>query len=251
MFTSFEIKSYPQLQFALGIFNTFLVVLVFITFYQCVLIPDHIKIVDNLLARAKLDQIISGVPVLLGLAGLWGWLSAIVFRFHDRIHEPRITKWRAWYDADFILRALCYGFSSFFSPDLFERAYEDKRVGDKLMSRLFYHFAGDSISTLEGKRIFFYTIMWKYWSIALLDLYSTFALVAMLTYCLYTKSNVQTIPALVLIALVTLSRIIAHHFIDEAHSITLEQIHAIKTGQADDLRTAATEVARELGGLLQ
>lgn len=251
MFNSFELKSYAHLQFALGLLNTFLIMTLFTVLYHYVLIPEDIAWIDALLAKLKLDHILSGVPVSLAVAGFWGWVSTVLFRFHDRIHEPYITKWRAWYDTDFILRGLCYGFSTFISPDLFEKAYQDKRVRDKLMNRLFYKFAGDYVPTQEGKRVFFYTTAWNYWSIALIDFYSLLALISMSVYCMTTSANVNPSLVLVLITLVILTRIVANRLIDQAHSITVEQIHIIKTSHAVDLSDAATNVAKELGGLLQ
>ena len=246
MLQSFEIKSYNQLRFCLGLANSLFAFLLFLACYELSLADAQRQALVKMLEAMRVHPLLSRISVFLVMSAAWGWLSTVVLRLHDRVHEPWIRKWRAGYDADFILRTLCSVRSANISPDLFERAYTDKRICRKLMQRLFYRFAGDSVSSHEGSRVFFYTVMWKYWTAALCDLY---CLVGMLFFALYhTISRSVMSPALMLVLTVMMlvSRLWSNAFLDEAHELSLNQIHAIRTDNAEDLESEMKAVAMEL-----
>lgn len=246
MFKSFEVKSYNQLRFYLGLANSVGAFLLLLLAYSFVLTPDHTETILRALEKLRAHPFLSAVPASLVLSGFWGWFSTIVLRLHDRVHEPWIRKWRASYDADFILRGLCYDQSNNVSSDLFERAYTDKRVCRKLMQRLFYNFAGDSTCTREGSRAFFYTVMWKYWFAALCDLYSVSGIVLFGAYHIWSGSRMSAglVFGLCLVQLVC--RIFSNRFLDEAHEITLSQIHGVRTEKDEEFQNELEKVGKEL-----
>jgi len=246
MFGSFEVKSYNQLRFYLGVANSFLMFVLLLLSYELVLTENHKQAVDTGLGALHIHPLLSGLSILAMLSGLWGWLSTIVLRLHDRVHEPWIRKWRAGYDADFILRTLCHGQSANISPDLFERAYADKRICRKLMQRLFYSFAGDCTSGSEGRRMFFYTAMWKYWTAALCDLYCLVGITLLAVYHISASSRLSPSLVLGLCAVILISRVFMNSVLDEAHEITLDQIHNIRTHCKEQFEEELQGVAGEL-----
>jgi len=246
MFNTFEIKSYPQLQFALGAVNFMILSFLCIVSYFFVITPSHVKIINDILDFLSKNKILSLIPVGI-LVVIWGWISTHFLRLHDRICEPYLFRWRAIYDADFILRALLYDISGSISCDIYERAYVDKRICEKLMQRLFYNFVGDETTTAQGRRLFFYTVMWKYWSLALLDLYAVVFLLFLSAYHIVTKSSPNPVVLGIIIMLSLITRITSKRSLDEAHKITIEQIASIKKEHAEELRKEALSVATELG----
>jgi hypothetical protein len=246
MFASFEVKSYNQLRFYLALANSCLVFVLLFLAYELVLTERHRETIIGALEVLRVHPLLSGLPLLAGLSGFWGWASTILLRLHDRIHEPWIRKWRAGYDADFILRSLCYKHADNISPDLFERAYVDKRVRRKLMQRLFYAFAGDCTSGHEGSRTFFYTVMWRYWFMALCDLHSLLAIVVFAVYHLAVDSAMSPGLTVGLSATLLVSRAVSNRFLDDAHEITLNQVHDIRTRDQKQFDDELKAVAKEL-----
>ena len=245
MFSSFEIKTYPQLNFALGLVNALLLATFLVGAYFLMLTPQHVRTVDDVLSFINRGKILDVVSIG-AMACLWGWIATYFLRLHDRLHEPRIRKWRAMYNADFILRSLLADSGGIFSQELFDRAYADKRICNKLMQRIFYNFMGDETQTAPGSRMFFYAVMWKYWSLALVDLYAIFTLLAGCAYGIifHTKLNPWLIGIAVLMSV--FSRMMSNKVLDEARGITVEQIAAIKSHHGKELLQEATAVATEL-----
>jgi len=246
MFASFEIKSYPQLNFALGVVNALLLGICLAGAYFIILTPEHAKSIDEALSFVKNSWMVHMVSVV-GVSGIWGWIATHFLRLHDRLHEPHIRKWRAIYDADFILRSLLSEFAGSISQEMFARAYSDKRVCRKAMQRLFYNFVGDETETASGRRMFFYTVMWRYWSLAMLDLYATGILIIGLLYHTITGSSPNPSFFLSVAAILLVARMVANPLLDEAHEITDEQIAAIKSKHGVELRKEAISLTTDLG----
>lgn len=112
------------------------------------------------------------------------------------------------------------------------------------MVRLFYNFVGDSVE-YEGKRVFFYGVMLKYWVCALLEVYAAVALVGIAVYHLLTLTQAQPVAVLVLVVGLVTARLYANHVLDEAHMITLAQIDYIRQAKADVFGQALETTAKE------
>jgi|GEM_PF-4120572 len=240
MLETFEVKSYKQLEQWLGFFNIVFTVALVIGFYFGVATPIHKTIIDKYLA-SKLWTIIP----LFGVALCWAWVATQILRLHDKIYEPIIRKWRAIYEADFILRALVIRFGITPPISLFEKAYDDKRLRRKLMQRLFYDFIGDETTTATGKRIFFYSEMARYW---VMGLASVYCFIALISYGLYTAILIATIKPCVIICtgfVLLLSQIYSNHVLDTAHEISAEQVSAVYVKHEVDWRIAFENVVRE------
>jgi hypothetical protein len=250
MFDSFEIKSYPQLNFTLSIVNGFLLFVTLVIARFAVLSFEHRQALGSVLDRLINNpwiELSASLGLFALLAVLWGWVSTTFIRVHDRIHEPFFVKWRAGYDTDLILRSLCYDQSVAVSPELFERAYSDKRIRGKLMQRLFYCFGGDA-EPHEGLRIRFYTAITKYWVLATVEIYALLALVVFSSYHIATLTTPSPYVVLIITAFFVLARICANRVLDEVRPITAEQVGAIRRDDAAQLSENLAEVAREFGG---
>ena len=246
MFGSFEIKTYPQLNFALGMVNAVFLAVCLVVAYFFVFTPQHVALIDKELSNLMQSQIGRNISIAV-IACIWGWIATTFLRLHDCLHEPHFRKWRASYDADFILRALLSEIGGGISQDLFARAYHNRRERDKLMQKLFYDFVGDEADTAKGRRLFFYTVMWKYWSLALLDLYVTALLLGAAIYHIVCSTPAK--PGFVLTGIITIliCRVWSNRLLDEAHKITEDQITAIKEQHAAELKKAAISVATDMG----
>lgn len=246
MLSTFEIKSYKQLELLLGFMNTVLVVALLLVMYFHVLTTLHRTTIDSMITVVSNQKIWALVPLGV-LAILWAWIATQILRLHDRVHEPRIRKWRATYDADFVLRALVHKFNAPVAAGLFERAYSDKRLRGKLMQRLFYNFIGDETKTAEGRRVFFYSEMGKYWTMGLAAVY---CFVALLVYGCYGLVVGTALPSGVVLAIAILllfAEIYSNHVLDSAHNITLDQVSAVYNTHRDEWGAALTEVLKEEG----
>ena len=246
MLNVFEVKSYSQLQFRIGIVNTIFVFILIIILQMSVLTDSHTQMFDDFVSRTKANKLLGQVLTVTIISIVWGWLSTIVLRIHDRIHEPYIRKWRAGYDADFILRGVSYEFNQNISPDIFEIAYVDKRICKKMMQNMFYKYCGDYISKGEGQRVFFYTTMWKYWSFALCDFYSMLGLLFYAAYHIWQKTRFNPYLVTFLTISILLSRFIMNKLLDEAHSITASQIYQIRTENRGSLEEGVKNLGEEL-----
>ena len=245
MFTTFELKSYPQLNFALGAVNALLLLGGLLLGFHLVLAPADQLSAQNAVRYLTAGKVNDVVPLSF-IAILWVWIATIFFRLHDRIHEPHLRKWRSGYDADFILRALCRDIVGI-SEEFFSRACADHRMRNRMMQRLFYNFIGDDTTTASGRRIFFYTEMWKFWSFALLDLYSTVFIIGASVYLILQKSMLSPSLMLAIIVLIVFSRVMQNKILDAAHEVTEEQIAAVKRNHADALRTEVISIATDIG----
>lgn len=246
MFKTFDIKTYPQLNFALGSVNTLLVIGTLTLSYFLVLTPQDVARIDKLLEFVTQGKIFDLVSLLV-VAMLWGWICTHFFRLHDRIHEPYIRMWRSQYDADFVLRSLLSDVRGSIPEEFFSRAYHDKRIRRRLMQRLFYNFIGDETTTAKGRRLFFYTEMWKYWTLALADLYAFASLIAFSVYHWATSTTMA--PGLVLFLVLTLvvARMVSNSVLNNAHEITEEQIAAVKKTHAGELQDEVIAISTDIG----
>src|SRR5262249_8714138 len=102
MLSSFELKTYKQLEFTLGAVNVVLLAAFLLLGYCCVLTPAHRDVINVTLDKVSSVKLVALLPIGV-LALLWAWLATQILRLHDRLHEPIIRKWRAGYDADFVL----------------------------------------------------------------------------------------------------------------------------------------------------
>jgi hypothetical protein len=158
---------------------------------------------------------------------LWAWVATQFLRLHDRLYDPIIRDWRTIYDSDFILRSLLHRHGPDVPEEFFGRAYADRRARTKFLQQLFYDFIGDETETAKGRRQFFYAEMARYWSLGLVDIYSTAGLFGFATYALV--AHVALSPWLVTIGVAgaTIARIYSNSVLHAAHEITADQIAAI------------------------
>lgn len=246
MLSTFELKSYKQLELLLGFMNTVLVVALLLVMYFRVLTAPHRVAIDSMITAVS-DQKIWALAPLGAIAILWAWTATQILRLHDRVHEPLIRKWRASYDADFILRALVLTFNVAVPTGLFERAYAEKRLRDKLMQRLFYNFIGDETKIAEGRRVFFYGEMGRYWTVSLLALYCFLALITYGVYALFVGTSLSAGTVLIIAFFLLGSEMYSNLVLDSAHAITLDQVAAVWKTHPDEWRTALSDVLAEEG----
>jgi hypothetical protein len=246
MIKSFEIKSYPQLQFFLGAVNAVLLSLSLLVAYWIVLKQSDQVAADALIAKISSTRMVALLP-LAALALVWAWVATNLLRLHDRVHEPWIRAWRASYDSDFILRSLLRTCQIKAPAELFERAYADKRLRGKFMQRLFYNFVGDETETAEGRRLFFYSEMARYWTLALVDLYVLSCLLLFGVYGALSGTLLNPLLVLCLTLVGIAARMVSNRALISAHDLSVEQVEAIRRDHAGALEAELEKILTEQG----
>jgi hypothetical protein len=243
MLSTFETKTYPQLQFLLGVANFFLVILFLVLGFFNVLTIAHRAAISALCSDLKFLVTISVITSVFAV--IWAWISTVYLRFHDRVHEPCIRKWRAWYDIDYIVRSLCASVDNNISPEFYERAFYNKRERDKVMQRTFYDFIGDYVTAQDGKRVYFYTKVSRYWVTSLIHFYAFISLLVYCVYCLINKAAPPLALIIGLIVIIVICEALMNTFLDKCRTVTSEQIISIKN--TPENLAAIEKVVKEFG----
>lgn len=243
----FEAKTYNDVRNTIGAANCLFAVAFILSCYGAVITPDHAKLVVDLLGRAKLNPLISGLVGIALLSAFWAYVSTVVLRLHDRLYEPILVKWRATYTADFILRALCFKYSHLVSPRLFEEAYDDAEKCRTFVARLFYRFVGDETKDHLATLTFFYTDIRNYWLLVLAEIYCLLFLVSAAGYWWFFppigRSSYRVFLAAVLLAIGF--RIWANRYLDKPRRITRDQIGLVLRDHREDFEKELSALVDE------
>lgn len=169
-----------------------------------------------------------------------------MFSLHDRLYEPHLVSWRAGYDADFILRSLCFPYSARVSPRLFELAFTDEKLRASFMQRLFYKFIGDSKAPHEELRERFYTIIRDYWLFVLAEIYCIAFFISVTLYCVFATPTAPPYVALLAAILASLLfRFWSNRYLPRIRPITAEQISAIHLEHRAEFEKALDAIVLE------
>jgi hypothetical protein len=242
----FEAKSYNDVRATIAAGNGIFAAAFLIFSYLFILTPAHQKAFETLLSGLKLNPLIGPFITLTILGGIWGYLTTFMVSLHDRLYEPYLVSWRAGYDADFILRSLCFPYSARVSPRLFEVAFTDKRLRASFMQRLFYRFVGDSKAPHEELRVRFYTIIRDYWLLVLLEIYCVAFFIAVALYCVWQAPSKPPYIALLVLVIASLClRFLSNRYLPRIRPISAEQINAIHLEHTVDFEKALDAIVAE------
>lgn len=242
----FEAKSYNDIRSTIAIGNGIFAAASLISAYLFVLTSMHKQAFETLLNGLKLNPVISPFITLAIIGGVWGYLTTFMFALHDRLYEPHLVSWRASYDADVILRSLCFPYSARVSPRLFEIAFTDKQARASFMQRLFYKFIGDSKAPHEELRERFYTIIRDYWLLVLAEIYCIAFFIVATLYCFFATPSTPPYGALLTPILASLLlRFWSNRYLPRIRPITAEQISAVHMEHRDEFEKALDSIVVE------
>lgn len=242
----FDAKTYNEVRKAIGIANCIFAVALILTTFYLIFTQEHKTSVIESLNILKLNPIVSGLVSVTLISTVWGYISTVLIKLHDRWYEPFLVRWRASYESDFILRSLCFNYPKIISQQLFEQAFYDKRKRSSFMQRLFYKFVGDTKKEHEELISRFYTLIRNYWIIALAELYSLFFLIFSLLYCSFNTPQKNVFPSLFgALILALLFHIWATFYITHARAITVEQINVVLKEHTEAFEKELRDVAIE------
>jgi hypothetical protein len=242
----FAAKSYNDVRNTIAIGNGIFAAASLISIYLFVLASGHKQAFDAFISTLKLNPLIGPFITLAIVGGVWGYLTTFMFSLHDRLYEPHLVSWRASYDADFILRSLCFPYSARVSPRLFEVAFIDTRARATFMQRLFYKFVGDSKAPHEELRERFYTIIRDYWLLVLAEIYCIAFFIVATLYCFFATPSTPPYIALVVPILTSLLlRFWSNRYLPRLRPITSEQIFAIHTEHRVEFEKALDAIVAE------
>jgi hypothetical protein len=237
----FEAKSYNDVRKTIAAANGIFAAAFLISAYLCILSPTHKAGLDTLLGETRMDPVVGSVITLALVGAVWGYLTTGLFSLHDRLYEPHFVSWRAAYDADFILRSLCFSYPGRVSPRLFDVAFTDPKARASLLQRLFYKFIGDSKTAHEELRERFYGLIRNYWLLVTAELYCIGFFLICAVYCLLAKPPVSPYHDRALLGSIVaavLLRIWSNHQLPQVRPITVEQINAVLHEHRADFEAA-------------
>ncbi|MBI4659659.1 MAG: hypothetical protein HY735_12535 [Verrucomicrobia bacterium] len=241
----FDAEKYTDVQKTIGCANGALIVALLVVCYMFVLSPGDKAAIEGVLG--KLKSALVGSIVSLALVGaVWAYLTSALIRLHDGVYEPHLVKWRASYDSDFILRSLCADYSHLIDRAAFEKAYRDRVLRDKMMSRLFYSFVGDFEKNHAGLLSHFYTNIRDYWIIVTAELYCLAGLIAFSAYGAFRDYRKSTLVSLLVLVLLAVGlRLWSKRYLDTARQFTSEQVSVILTEHKKDFEQRLEKLANE------
>jgi hypothetical protein len=244
----FETKSYNDLRKTIYWANVILAAGFLIFLYLVVLVPNHKHAMEVFFQTLRLNPVLNMLVTVAVLAGVWGYLTTFLFRLHDRVYEPRLVNWRASYEADFILRSLCWAHCQSVSPRLFIDAFEDAKKRHAFMQRLFYKFVGDQKPAHQELLERFYTSIRNYWVLVLAETYCIGLLTASIVYlCFFSPSMPPFRPLLGVVVAAIGLRVWSNHYLPKIRLITIEQIHAILEEHEQEFESELDSILDEYG----
>lgn len=244
----FEAKSYNDVRQTLATGNGIFAAAFLIIGYFFVLSPGHRTYLDTFVSQLKVNPMAGSLITLAVIGGVWGYVTTGLFSLHDRLYEPHLVSWRAAYDADLILRSLCFSYAGHVSARFFDVAFNDPKACGTFMQRLFYKFVGDSKPAHEELRERFYGLIRNYWLLVTAEMYCFGFFFAGAIYSIRSKAAVSPYHDCALlfsILAAVIFRISSNQYLRRVRPITLEQINSIIHEHGEAFEAALDEVARE------
>jgi hypothetical protein len=234
----FEAKSYNQVRKCIGYANCIFVFLILILGFEFILLDAQVEAINKAIQHFINEPLLALFPSAIIASVVWAYFTTVILRIHDRLYEPILVKWRASYDADFILRSICREYQDKLPEDFFNDLYFSKHKRDTAMYRLFYSFVGDSKKDHEELLERFYTIIRNYWIIGLAEFYAIFALLIYAIYAVVEHIKLPSILMLILLLVAIVCRIINIRVLDQARPVTKEQVQVILSKHSSEIKEA-------------
>jgi hypothetical protein len=208
--------------------------------YTWILPPSHQKAVS-----ASIDVVSNGLW-MKGISGLlvfslFAFLIVEIFKFHDRVYDRYVIKWRLRYSTDFIVPRLLQPFLSQTDTRIF--ANIENHMAD-FMERVYYPFVGDRDLKI-GKNLLvrFYERITIYWMTQINEVVIVAVVFLVTAYWLFGFSN-DVAPygrnllgvLLFAVACFGLNRLWVANSREAVREATAREIDAIIQGHLEDLR---------------
>jgi len=241
MFPYIHPKQYLVVKAKLQWYTTLVLGLIGLLFYLFLLPDWHRRTVDKILGQVPSSSI--GYGFIMVLFGFLGWLLIFGFEIHDKVYDRYFTKWRFYYDLDFVLPTLVRPFTHKLDRRFFECAKNNRYV----FMKLFYDFVEDyehKRKIKENRIVRFYEAITKYWITQINEILLFFLL--LLTFaCYFVYSSL----ALSLNTIVNINFIIAILFLINRYFVrrSKETVRLATTDEIEDIHNNfSNELEEEL-----
>lgn len=220
-------EHYQDVKANLAWYTTLLLATVGIACYFFVLPGPQQEALNTLFGKVESLRALGPGILAVGFAAV-GWLLVFVVEIHDKVYDRRFTKWRFWYDVDFILPTLFQPFADKIDPRFFDEAQKNLRQ----FMKPYYHFVGDSGTKINKNLVVrFYEAVTKYWMTQINEVFIFFLFLLAFVYSrLYPgiQTGVLLNACFFLVALFILNRYAAQRSRLATRSATYDEIEEIK-----------------------
>ncbi len=223
-------KQYQDVKANLQWYSTVVLAVIGVSFYFVILPASQQRALNGVFGGIASSRLV-GPGAVLVFFGFVGWLLVFAFEIHDRIYDRHFTKWRLYYDVDFILPALVRPFSQKLSPRFFPLAVDNRYA----FMKPFYHFVADyehEHKIRENLIVRFYEAVTKYWMtqineiLLLLLVAVTFAYFLVYMRCGLVASNLLVV-CFVIDALFIVNRYAVRRSRESVRQATLDEVEDI------------------------
>jgi len=148
MLPSIYPKQYQDVKANLQWYTTIILGLIGLVFYLFILPDKHRQTVDTIFGQIPPSPIV-GSGIIVVFFGFLGWLLIFGLEIHEKVYDRYFTRWRFYYDLDFILPTLVRPFTHRLDRRFFQVAQNNRY---KFM-KLFYHFVETTNMNTKSKKI--------------------------------------------------------------------------------------------------
>lgn len=227
-------KQYQDVKANLAWYTTLVLAIVGLACYFFIVPTGQQEALNTLFGRVESLKIIGPGILAVGFAAI-GWFLVFVVEIYDKVYDRRFTKWRFWYDIDFILPTLFRPFANKIDPRFFDEAQKNLYQ----FMKPYYHFVGDYDTKINKNLVVrFYEAVTKYWMTQINEVLIFFLFLLALVYSrLYpgAQTGVLLDTCFLLVALFILNRYAAQRSRLTARLATSDEIEEIKLNFKDEL----------------
>jgi len=214
------------------------IILVFsgLAVYVFVLPESHRQFLETLSGRIPSFPLI-GLGIFGAVFWLLGWILICGFEIHDKFYDRHVTKWRRYYDLDFILPALVRPFAQKLDKRFFDEAGDHKYE----FMKPFYHFVGD-VDPKIGKNFIvrFYESITKYWITQINEILLFFLLLLTFAYYFVYRSFALPLEDIVIAEIVIVALLVTNR------AFVLTARRAVRLKTADEIEEILVKFPNEL-----
>ena len=184
-------KQYQDIKARLWWYILIILIIAGVLFYRFILSNEHRQAINTLFGNIASFQIV-GFGFIAIVSLLFSWFFIFFLEIYN-IYDRFITKWRFYYDTDFIIPNLVRPFTNKLDKSFFRLAQDEKNKDDFM--KIFYHFVADyehDHKIRENLIVRFYEVITKYWITQINEI--LVFLFFLLTFFYYFICSVKKIP---------------------------------------------------------
>lgn len=204
MLPSTHPKQYQDVKVTLMWWTAILLIMIGFLFYLFVLPNGHRQSIERIVG-----QIVS-YGIIMGLSWVLSWFLIFFLNLH-LVYDRYFTRWRFYYDLNFILPALV----SPFTHKLDRRFSQEAEKNMDEFMKPFYFFVGDyehDCKIKENLKVRFYEVAQKYWITQMNEIMTLFSLLITIVYYFVYKSLSLPLDTIVITSFIIIVFFLINHY---------------------------------------